>query len=110
MKPSQFWWMQTLSVAFFMAAVLLPHHEGLQALCEGLLGVTYIFNKAMDRPESDLQKRTSAGIFFALIAALIPFTWGKPMGWVVLALFPFALYSFTMSLRRKLTTQISLPN
>lgn len=110
MKPSQFWWMQILMVAYFVAFVALHHHEGLQTLLALLISVTAIFNTAMGRPESDRQKLTGAGIFLVLNASLIPFAWGKPIGWFVLAAFPLTLLSFVMSVRRIQATQTSLPN
>lgn len=110
MKPSQFWWMQILTAAFFAAFVLVPLHEGVQVILALLISVTAIFNTAMDRPETDRQKLTSAGILFVLTATLVPFTWGKPIGWFVLAAFPLSLLSFVMSVRRMQATQTSLSN
>jgi len=110
MKPSQFWWLQILNVALFVTITLLPNHEGPQTIVELILLVTAIFNNSMHLPETDSQKLTRTGIMFVLTAALIPFTWGRPMGWVVLLAFPVALYSFVKLLRQKLTVQTSLQN
>jgi|GEM_PF-5989089 len=110
MKPSQFWLLQVLTVALCVTFVLFPRHEGFLDLLLVLIVVTNIFNRAMDRPQTYRQQLTGDGIFFLLNATLIPFTWGKPIGWFVLAAFPLTLLSFVMSVRRIQAVQTSLLN
>jgi hypothetical protein len=110
MKPSQFWWLQILSISLLTAMTFFPHREGLQTIIMLALGLTRIVNSAMDRPETQHQQLMGAAIFFALIAISIPFAWGKPVGWIVLALFPIALFSLVKLLRSRSTTQTQLTN